>query len=60
MTADPVRPYKQKNYTYMDIKPGDTVNDFGCGPGVDTVHLAWVVGETGKVPRAEIIEKDAV
>ena len=33
----------------MNIRPGDSVLDVGCGPGSDTIHLAQLVGAEGEV-----------
>jgi ubiquinone/menaquinone biosynthesis C-methylase UbiE len=33
----------------MQIKTGDKVLDVGCGPGIDTIPLAHLVGSTGEV-----------
>ena len=40
---------KQRSYALMHIERGDRVLDVGCGPGVDTVALASLVGPTGRV-----------
>jgi ubiquinone/menaquinone biosynthesis C-methylase UbiE len=37
------------------IKPGDTVLDFGCGPGGFSVEAARVVGEKGRVYALDIM-----
>ena len=37
-----------------DIKPGQVVLDYGCGPGSYTVEAAALVGDTGKVYAADI------
>ena len=37
-----------------DIKPGQVVLDYGCGPGSYTVEVAELVGDTGKVYAADI------
>ncbi len=37
-----------------NIKPGDTVLDYGCGPGDFTVAAAEVVGSSGKVYAVDI------
>ena len=47
--AERARALKQLSYERMMIEPGDTVLDVGCGPGVDMVALAELVGAEGKV-----------
>jgi len=37
-----------------DIKPGQVVLDYGCGPGSYAVEAAELVGDTGKVYAADI------
>jgi ubiquinone/menaquinone biosynthesis C-methylase UbiE len=37
------------------IKPGDTVLDFGCGPGGFSVEAARVVGQQGRVFALDIL-----
>lgn len=37
-----------------DIKPGQIVLDYGCGPGSYTVEAAEMVGDSGKVYAADI------
>ena len=36
------------------IRPGDTVLDFGCGPGYFTIPMARMVGDTGTVWAVDI------
>lgn len=40
---------KQSSYDELRIGMGAQVLDVGCGPGLDTVHLASIVGPTGAV-----------
>ncbi len=40
---------KQRSYAAMHIEPGQKVLDVGCGPAIDTVSLAMMVGTTGQV-----------
>lgn len=37
-----------------DIKPGQVVLDYGCGPGSYTMEAAAMVGDVGKVYAADI------
>lgn len=41
--------FKQLSYDHMALSPGDTVLDVGCGPGVDTIPLAALLGNAGMV-----------
>lgn len=40
---------KQVSYDLMNIQPGHRVLDLGCGPGVDTLNMASMVGCEGEV-----------
>lgn len=41
--------FKRRSYALMNIQPGDSVLDVGCGPGSDTINLAQWVGAAGEV-----------
>jgi ubiquinone/menaquinone biosynthesis C-methylase UbiE len=47
--AEASLPFKQRSHQLMDIHEGHTVLDVGCGPGLDIVALAKIVGSSGKV-----------
>ncbi len=40
---------KRRSYEYMKIKTGQRVLDVGCGIGIDTIALATLVGDSGRV-----------
>ncbi len=40
---------KKRSYILMSIQPGHRVLDAGCGPGTDTIPLAGLVGDRGRV-----------
>lgn len=44
-----LEPVKRASYERMNLEPGHRVLDLGCGPGVDTVTLAGLVGPSGRV-----------
>ncbi|MFF4955482.1 methyltransferase domain-containing protein [Streptomyces sp. NPDC001222] len=47
--SDLGRSYKQRMLDELDVRPGHTVLDLGCGPGTDLEALAAAVTATGTV-----------
>jgi len=47
---------KQESYRQMRIKADSHVLDLGCGPGLDTIPLARLVGKAGRVVGIDIDE----
>jgi ubiquinone/menaquinone biosynthesis C-methylase UbiE len=47
--APAIRRVKERAYGLLELGPGSVVVDVGCGPAIDTVPLARIVGPTGKV-----------
>lgn len=48
-SEDAGRAYKRRLLDLLDLHPGHTVLDVGCGPGTDLPALAERVGATGRV-----------
>ena len=40
---------KERSYDHLQLQPGQSVLDVGCGPGIDTVAMSHFVGATGQV-----------
>lgn len=52
--AEQISNVKERTYELMNISAGSSVLDVGCGPGMDTVPLAKIVGSAGKVVGVDI------
>lgn len=48
-SEDDYEPMRETAMTYLDVGPGDTVLDIGCGPGVNFATLSDAVGPEGRV-----------
>ncbi|MBI9068180.1 MAG: class I SAM-dependent methyltransferase [Salinivirgaceae bacterium] len=46
--------YSSKNFKTLDLKPGQTVIDYGCGPARYIRNASNTVGELGKVIAVDI------
>src|SRR5260221_13861140 len=44
-----IQTYKRQSFALLQIEPGDSVLDLGCGPGNDTLVLAEMAGTSGHV-----------
>lgn len=47
--AESFAPIKRRSYDLMHIQTAQQILDVGCGPGIDTVHIASIVGSGGRV-----------
>ncbi|MER6877884.1 methyltransferase domain-containing protein, partial [Amycolatopsis sp. NPDC000673] len=47
--AEAGRDYKRQVLAALDLRPGLTVLDVGCGPGTDLPAMAEAVGSSGAV-----------
>ena len=54
--ADHVHPHVRTRAEVFGVKPGQTVVDYGCGPGRYAVELARLVGADGKVIAVDLVE----
>jgi len=52
----PIRDGKRRSYELLDLRPGDSVLDVGCGTGGDVAALSRIVGPAG---RAAGVDKSA-
>lgn len=48
-TSELGRSYKSLALAELEVRPGDTVLDLGCGPGADLLAFADAAGPTGRV-----------
>ena len=54
--ADHVHPHVRTRIESFGIIPGQTVVDYGCGPGRYTIEMAQLVGAAGKVIAVDLVE----
>jgi ubiquinone/menaquinone biosynthesis C-methylase UbiE len=54
--ADHVHPHVRTRAEAFGIRPGQTVVDYGCGPGRYTVEMARLVGIDGEVIAVDLVE----
>jgi len=54
--ADHVHPHVRARAESFGIKPGQTVVDYGCGPGRYALEMARLVGTDGKVIAVDLVE----
>jgi len=54
MAAKILAPLKERSYACMRMTGGERVVDVGCGPGIDTVALAELVGPDGQVVGVDL------
>ena len=54
--ADHVHPHVRTRTESFGIKPGQTVVDYGCGPGRYTIEMARLVGAVGKAIAVDLVE----
>ena len=54
--ADHVHPHVQTRAELFGIKPGQTVVDYGCGPGRYAIEMARLVGSGGKVIAVDLVD----
>lgn len=41
--------YKRRSFEYLNVEPGDSILEIGCGAGDDSLALAQMVGPNGRV-----------
>ena len=54
--ADHIHPHVRRRVEVFGVKSGQTVVDYGCGPGRYAVELARLVGIDGKVIAVDLVE----
>lgn len=49
-----IRSEKQRSYDLLELVPGSSVLDVGCGPATDTLAIAQIVGASGRVTGVDV------